>query len=366
MFKGKLGYSLVAILLAFAVVLSGCTKDKAAPKDALQASLTSTSELDSYAFEGSLKFTDFDLNLAEMTEEDTMTMNMFKNASISWKGAYQKDPMLVEVELNLELKGDLAINFSIPIIASEKKLWVKVPNIPMAPVPEEYVGKFLELDLDQLAAEAGQDVPTMDTETSQQFVEDLIKIVFKHLDEKDFLSSVKAKDAGIPDGANVKEVVQIHFEKADIEPVLKTVIEKIAPEVLDLLEKNEKYRNLAGLTQDEITSAKDALKEADTGELHDGLAEMDKELTKLDFKVNYGMDKNNYPVYTDGTVSAAFDVDGNAGSFALKIVSQLSDVNKKVEFAYGEPDASEVIPFEEAFGDLGSLLGGGLGELEGL
>lgn len=366
MLKGKLGYGLVALLLAFAVMLSGCNSKDQAPKDALQASLTSTSELDSYSFEGSLKFTDFSLDLAEMSSDDTMAMNMFKNAAITWKGNYQKDPMLAEVELKLELKGDLAINFTIPIIVSEKKLWVKVPNIPMAPMPEELVGKYLELDLEQLAKEAGQSVPTIDTATSQKFVEDLIKIVFKHLDEKKYLSNIKAKDAGIPDGSGVKEVVQIHVQKSDIEPLIKTVVEKIAPDVLDLIAKNDKYLEFTGLTKEEIDTAKEELKSADTSELHDALADMDKELTKLDLKVNYGIDKNNYPVYTDGTIKAAFDVDGNAGSFALKIVSQLKNVNKKVEFEYGEPDASEVISFQDAFGGLGGLLGGGLSGLEGL
>ncbi|MFD0672553.1 hypothetical protein [Cohnella sp. GCM10027633] len=358
MLKRKYGFGLVAMLLAIALVLSGCNSKDKSPKDALQASLTTSSELNSYTFKGNMKFEEFDLALAEMTEDDTMTMNMFKNAELSWTGAYKKDPMLAEVILKLELKGDMAINFTIPIIVSEKKLWVKVPNAAMLPIPEELVGKYLELDMDQLAEQAGQEIPTIDPALSQDFVKDLVDIVFKHIEADDYLSNVKAKDAGIPDDVDVKQVVQAHVEKSQIEPLLKTIIEKIAPEVLDLLESNDKYREVAGLTAEEITAAKDALKEADTSELDAGLAEMKEQLKSLNIVSNIGIDKKDYPVYTDATLKAAFDVDGDSGSFAIKVVSQLSDVNEEVKFEVGEPDASEVIPFEEAFGDLGSLMGG--------
>lgn len=358
MFKRKLGFSVVALLLAIALVLSGCTSKAKSPKDALQASLSTTSELNSYSFKGSLKFEDFDLNLAEMTEEDTTTMNMFKNAEVSWSGAYQKDPMLVEVELKLELKGDLGINFQVPIIASEKKLWVKVPNIAMLPIPEEMVGKYLELDLEKLAEQSGQEIPKVDPKQSQKFVEDLINIVFKHLDSEDYLSTVKAKDAGIPSDVDAKQVVQVHVEKSKIEPFLTTVVEKIAPEVLDLIANNKDYLDMTGMTKEDIDSAKEELKSADSTTIKEGVDEMNKVVKKLDIVANVGIDKKDYPVYSDATIKAAFDSEGNAGSFAIKMVSQLGDVNEKVEFKYGEPKSEEVIPFEEAFGNLGGLLGG--------
>lgn len=358
MLKRKFGFGIVALLLAIALVLSGCNSKEKAPQDALQASLATSSELDSYTFKGNLKFEEFDLALAEMTEEDTMAMNMFKNAELSWTGAYKKDPMLAEVILKLELKGDMAINFTIPIIVSEKKLWVKVPNVAMLPIPEELVGKYLELDMDQLAEEAGQEIPTIDPAVSQDFVKDLVEIVFKHVEADDYLSNVKAKDAGIPDDVDVEQVVQAHVEKSQIEPFIKTAIEKIAPEVLDLLESNEKYRDYVGLTPEDITEARDQLKEADTSELEAGMKEMNEQLKTLDITSNIGIDKKDYPVYNDMTLKASFDSEGNKGSFTVKVVSQLGNVNEEVKFEVGEPDASEVIPFEEAFGDLGSLMGG--------
>ncbi|WP_027086642.1 hypothetical protein [Cohnella panacarvi] len=357
MLTKKLGYSVVALLLAVALVLSGCTKDKS-PKDALQASLSTNSELSSYSFKGSMKFEEFNLNLAEMTEEDTTTMNMFKNAEVSWSGAYQKDPMLSEVELKLELKGDLAINFQIPIIATDKKLWVKVPNIAMLPIPEEMVGKYLELDLEQLAEQTGQEIPTLDPKQSQKFVEDLMNIVFKHLNADEYLSSVKAKDAGIPSDVDAKQVVQIHVKKAQIEPFLTTVVEKIAPEVLDLIANNKDYLDMTGMTKEDIDAAKEGLKSADSTTIKEGVAEMNKVVKNLDIVANVGIDKKDYPVYTDASVKAAFDSEGNTGSFAIKVVSQLGDVNEKVEFKYGQPKAEEIVSFEEAFGELGGLLGG--------
>jgi hypothetical protein len=358
--KRKFGFTVIALLLSIAVVLSGCNAKNKAPKDALQASFSTSSDLTSYSFKGSMKFEEFNLTPAQVTEEDTMMMNMFKNAEISWTGAYQKDPMLVEVTMKMELKGDLAMSFSIPIVASDKKLWVKVPNIAMLPIPENLVGKYLELDLEQLAKDAGQEIPTFNPKVSQDFVKDLTEIVFKHIDEKEYLTNVNAKDAGIPDGVDVNQVVQMHIDQSQLEPFAKTVIEKIAPDVLDLLKANKEYRDMMSLTEEDIDSAKTALGEADTS----GLAQIKDQLKSLDIISNIGIDKKDYPVYTDATVKAAFDVDGTAGNFAIKVVSQLENVNKEVKFEVGEPDPSEVIPFEEAFGELGGLFGGA--SMEGL
>lgn len=361
MIKRKFGFGFVAMLLAFVLVLSGCNSKDQSPKDALQSSLTASGELNSYTFKGNLKLEELNISSAEMTGEDAMAFNMFKNAELSWTGAYKKDPMLAEVILKLELKGDLAINITLPIVVSEKKLWVKVPNIPMLPIPEELVGKFLELDMEELAEETGQEIPSVDPKLSQDFVKDLVEILFKHIEADDYLSDVKAKDVGIPSDVDVKQVVQLNVDKSKIEPLLKTTIEKIAPEVLDLFEKNEKYRDLIGMTAEDIASSRESLKEANTSDLEADLKEMNEQLKKLEIVSNIGINKKDYPVYTDAKITAAFDFEGDSGSFAIKIVSQLDNVNEDVKFEVGEPQASDVIPFDEAFGDLGMLMGGGIG-----
>ncbi len=58
MLKRKLGFAILAVMLMTAMVLSGCTKDKS-PKDALQASISKSSDIKSYNFKGSMKFEEF-------------------------------------------------------------------------------------------------------------------------------------------------------------------------------------------------------------------------------------------------------------------------------------------------------------------
>jgi hypothetical protein len=357
LFNRKLGYLFFVVLLSFALVLSGCSTKKE-PKEALQASMAKSSEMKSYSFQGSMKFKDFNIKLAEMTDEDTSLMNMVKSAELSWTGAYQSDPMLTEIVLKLDLKGDMAISFTVPIIMSKEKMWIKVPNIPMLPIPEGIVGKFVELDLKKLAEQAGESLPELDIAKSQQFVNDVLGIVFKNIEGKDYLSSVKKEDAQLPSDAEVDQVIQFHLDKAQVEPFAKTVIEKIGPEVLDLISSNEEYRKMVNLSEDDIKKARETLKDAQSGKLSDSLKKMNEQLKSLDVKANIGIDKEEYPVYTNATIAAGWDVDGDSGSFTIETTSRLKDINKEVKFEVGQPKAEDILTLEQLQEKLGGLFGG--------
>ncbi|MFC5471053.1 hypothetical protein ACFPPD_20395 [Cohnella suwonensis] len=364
MFNRKMGFAIVAVLLSVVLVLSGCTKSKS-PKDALQASMTKSSEIKSYNFKGSLKIEDLDIPEDAMAEEGAAQgVNMLKNAEMSWTGAYKSDPMTLELNLQLALKGDLAITFNVPIIMTQEKVWVKVPNIPMLPIPEDIIGKFVELDLKKLAEDAGQEMPSMDIGKSQQFSNDLMGIIFKHIDEKQYLSDIKAEDAGIPDSVDAKQVVQFHVDQTQIEPFVNTVIEKIAPEVIDLLSKNEEYRKLFQITQEDLDTAKKELADADKGEIKDGLAEMKKELKKLDIKANIGIDKNEFPIYTDATIAANVESEELTGGVTLRVVSEMSNINKEVKFENEIPSGDNVITMDELEELTGGMFGAGLEDFD--
>ena len=89
--------------------------------------------------------------------DPTMTqfMSMLKDAQLNVTGVYQSEPMQTEMTLGIELKGDMGMTFNIPMVMTAEKLYVKVPNIPFFPIPENVVGKFLELDLKELAEQEG-------------------------------------------------------------------------------------------------------------------------------------------------------------------------------------------------------------------
>lgn len=358
MTKRKISFAIVSLLLAMAVILSGCTSSEKAPKEALQAAMSKSAELKSYSFKGSLKFEDFQIESAEIAEEQMAIMNTLKNAELSWTGAYKSDPMMAEINLKIETKGDLAITFTVPIIATQKKTWIKVPNIPMLPIPEDLVDKYLELDMEQIAKEAGQDLPTVDVAKSQKMANDILGIVFKHVDEEQYLSSVKVKDAGLPEDVKADRVVKLQVDQSKLEPFIKTVLEKIAPEVVDLLANNEEYRTMLQLSKEDLDEAKAQLKDAQSGDISANLKEMQQELKSLEITSNIGIDKKEFPVYTDASVKAAFDSEGNKGSFALKVVSQMSDINGDVKFEIGEPKAEDIIPFDQLMEQFGGMFGG--------
>ncbi|MFC5402257.1 hypothetical protein [Cohnella soli] len=358
MFTRKMGFAIVAVLLSVALVLSGCTKSKS-PKDALQASMSKSTEIKSYNFKGSLKIENLDIPESDTSDQSAAQVaNMLKNAEVSWTGAYKSDPMMLELNLKLAMQGDLAVTFSIPIIMTQEKVWVKVPNIPMLPIPEEVVGKFVELDLKKLAEDAGQEMPSLDIGKSQQFGNDLMGIIFKHIDEKQYLSDVKAKDAGIPDSVDVKQVVQLHVDQSQIEPFVNTVIEKIVPDVFDLLSKNEEYRKLLNVTQEDLDKAKKEIADTDKNEIKTSLEDMKKELKKLDIKANIGIDKKEYPVYTDATISAKIESEEMTGGVTIRIVSEMSNVNKEVKFENPIPSGDNVITTDKLEELMGGMFGG--------
>jgi hypothetical protein len=344
-------------MLTFVLVLSGCTKDKS-PKDALQSSMSKSSDIKSYNFKGSMKFEDFNFPDETMSaSEAAAVINMLKSAELSWTGGYRLDPMLMEINLQLALKGDLAITFNVPIVMTQKKVWIKVPNIPMLPIPEDVIGKFVELDLEQLAKDAGQPLPNLDVAKSQKFSNDIMGIVFKHVEEDQYLKEIKVKDAGLPADVDVNQVVQFHMDQTQLEPFLNTIIEKIAPEIIELLSSNQDYRDMMQLKQEDLDEAKKALADVKQGDLADGLAEMKKELKSLDITSNIGIDKKEYPVYTDATIKASIESEELTGSLGIKVVSQTTGINEEVKFEVGEPKAEDIITMEQLQEQMGGLFG---------
>ncbi|MFC4601784.1 hypothetical protein [Cohnella hongkongensis] len=358
MFKRKLGFTIVALLMAITLVLSGCTKEKS-PKDALQSSMSKSAEMKSYNFKGSMVIEDFNFPTeGESAAEAAAVLNLMKSAELSWTGAYRADPMMVELNLQLALKGDLAINFNVPVVMTEKKMWVKIPNIPMLPIPESVQNKFVEIDLEELAEQSGQPMPNLDVAKSQKFANELTEIVFKHVEEETYLNSVKVGDAGLPSDVDAAQVVQFQLNQSQLEAFINTVIEKIAPEVIELLSANAEYRDMLQLQQEDLDEAKAALAEVKSGEVSEMLEEMKKELKKLEVKANIGIDKKGYPVYSDASISAAIESEELTGSAGIKIVSHTTNINEEPKFEIGEPKAEEIVTMEEVEAEMGGLYGG--------
>lgn len=358
MVKSKVWLSLVALMLTAALLLAGCNSSTKSPQEALKSSLEKSADIKSYSFKGSMKIEDLSFPAeGEDAASTTQMLTMFKDTDISWTGAYKADPLHLEMTLSLALKGDMAVNFNIPIIMEKDKMWVKIPNIPFLPLPQDMVGKFLELDLKKLAEQSGEPMPNIDPAKSKDFVNDVLAIIFKNVDEKQYLSDVKVKDAGLPDDADVKQVIQFKVGKDQVEPFINTAVEKIAPEIIDLLSKNAAYRDMLGLKQEDLDQAKKDLADTKKEDITKGLEEFKKSVKSLDVTANVGIDAKEYPVYTDVHVKTSIDADGQAGSFAFKVVSQTLDINKDVKLEY--PDGpKDVITMDQFEQQMGGAFGG--------
>lgn len=359
--KSKVWLSLVALILAAMLVLTGCNSSSKSPQEALQASMLKSAELKSYSFDGSMKIEDLKFPAEGDAADAGQMLSMLKDMNLSWTGVYRADPMHLEMTLSLVLKGDMAVNFNIPIVMEQDKVWVKIPNIPFFPLPEDMTNKFLELDLKQLAEQSGQSMPSVDPGKSQKLVNDLMGIIFKNVDEKEYLSDVKVKEAGLPDGVDAKQVIRFQVSKDQVEPFVNTVIEKIAPEIINLISGNAEYRDMLSLKQEDLDEAKKALEDAKKEDITEGMDEFKKSVKSLEVVANIGIDAKEYPVYSDVHVSTEIDAEGQPVTVAFKVVSQTKDINKDVKLEF-EGGPKDVITMEQLQQQMGGLFGG----LEGL
>lgn len=359
LFTSKRLLAAVAALLVL-ILLAGCTGSKST-EETLQDALKKSSQINSYSMKGSLQISD--LKLPETADDvdgyASMASGFLSNAELSWTGGYRKDPMLAEINLQINIKGDLAMTITVPIVMNKEKLWVKVPNIPMLGLPEEIVGKYIEVDLKKLAEQEGQDIQSLDIGTTQKLVNDVSAIVFKHIDEETYLKDVSSKDAGITaDG--VDKVVQMHVTKDQVEPLIQTVVNEIAPEVIDLLSKNEEYRKMLKIEQSDLDEAKKGLAEAKDNDISKDLEEFKKSVQTLDILSNIGINGKGYVSYSDAKIAFAGSEDGQSASGTLKVVQELTDINGDVKLS-GEPKAEDVLT-EDQLSQLGlpGLSGGSL------
>ena|GEM_PF-188517 len=364
MFKRKSFAALIGLMVSLMLVVSGCSSSETA-QESLQKAFTKSADIRSYELSGSVKLQDLNLPPEVLQEEGAAgALGLLKNTELSWTGAYRADPMLMELSLKIATGGDLAMSFQIPIVMNSEKMWIKIPNIPMLGLPEDLVGKFVELDLKKLAEQQGTEwlAPSPDPDTAVKLLNDIYGIVFKHIDEKQILSEPKPEDVGIPKDM-AKRVVQLHVTKEQIEPFLNTLVRDIAPEVIELLSQHEEYRKMLQLEPKDLDEAKRQLSETKDQDIKDAMTEFNKSVKDLEVTANVGIDKDGYASYDDLTVKVGIEDDGQSGSGAIKIVSGMSNINGSVHFENGEPKADQIIPMDELQSTLGDLFGaGGLGE----
>lgn len=354
MFK-KWGLSAAALLLSAAVILPGCASKQEPPKEALKSAAAKAVTLNSYELKSKMVINNLTIDAPAEDPSSAMAtqvLSMLKNAELSVDTIYQADPMQTEISLVLNLKGDMAMSFTVPMVATKEKMYIKVPSIPFFPIPENLVGKFVELDYKELAEKSGQEVnfpAAFDTEKSRKLQSEVLDTVLAEYDEAKYFKDIKPKDAALPEGVEAKQVVQFELNNDNVKDAITIFVNNALPKLLDIVSKDE-YKDLLQVDSADLAKAKEELLNGkDKAEMEKDLAELNKYLTINQFHFNTAIDKENFPVYQDVLMDLKFNNPDDKTNVGLSITgsSQYSKINEKAEFKIGIPKQEEVVTLDE-------------------
>ncbi|AJS61699.1 hypothetical protein [Paenibacillus sp. IHBB 10380] len=342
---------LLSLLLTLTVILSACSS-KQDPKEAMQSAAANAVKMTSYQMKSKIAIENFKISAPDLVDESSAgaAMSMLKNAEITIDGVYQSDPMQTELTLGLNLKGDMAMTFTIPMVMTKEKIYIKVPSIPMFPIPENVVGKYIEMDLKELAEQGGSEfnLDSMDAEKAKKLSNEISSVLFAEYDQAKYFKDIAVKDANLPEGVDAKQVAQFYITNDNIKEAITIFVNKAMPNILDIMSKEE-YRNMLGVKAEDIQKAKDELKAGNQAELNKGLEELKDYLKINSFTVNTAINKKDFPTYQGLDMNIEVnDPDTKQNiSLALKASNQYSEINEKQTFKIGIPSGADVLTMEQ-------------------
>lgn len=348
----KWGLSAAALLLTGALILPGCAK-KEDPKEALSSAANKAIAMTSYEMKSKLTVNDLTIDTGT-NEADATTgqiLSMLKNADLTIDGVYQSEPMQTELTTVLNLKGDMAMSFTIPMVMTAEKLYVKVPSIPFLPLPETIVGKFVEVDLKALAEQEGAEFnpSAMDTQKVQKLSNEVLSTLLAEYDEEKYFNEIKPKEAGLPEGVEAKQVVQFQVTNDNVKEALTILVNNALPKIIDILGKEE-YKDLLQIDAADLAKAKEELQSSEArAEFDKDLADLNNYLTINQFHLNTAINKDDFPVYQDMLMDIKVNNPEQGETVAMSITAsnQYSKINEGQTFQYGIPQGEEVITLEE-------------------
>lgn len=348
----KKKYWLTALLLSMVLtVASGCGSSGKPAKEALQEAMNKAMTMESYTFKGSFGIDELSLPAEALGSNPAAGMvPLLKGASITASGAYQSEPLRMEATAGLSLEGDLKMSLEVPILLEGKKMWVKIPQIPMVPLPETLTEKFVEVDLEKLAEESGQDLTSaLDITVQQQLGQELSAVLVKDFDEKTYFSELKKDEAGLPEDVKADRIIKFAVTKDNSDEALNTLFSNTLPQILDILMSKEEYMKAVDLSKEELEQAKTEL----AANKDEALAEIKKVLTVNDLTLVTAI-QDGYAVYQNAKIDIGItDPDsGESMKLALHFNTQYGDINKKVEFKQEIP--TDAIPVDKLAEELGT------------
>ncbi|CAM3457814.1 lipoprotein [Marinicrinis lubricantis] len=338
-----------AMLLVFTLVLAGCGSkgEQLEPKAALEKAVNAAMELESYGFKGKMKLNiELPPEILEADPDAGMAFQMLQSTELVVSGVYQKEPMQSEITVDLNM-GDM--KFSIPMVMKEKTLYVKVPDIPMISMflPPDLIGKYIEIDLEELAELSGGELQTdsIDWETQQKLTIDMFDALLSSFDEKTYFKNYAADDVELPSGVEAEQVVKFQVNNDNFDDAVETFITKALPAVIDVLSKQE-YLDALGLEKSDLDQVKEDIELTDE-EIADGISEM-KETVKInDLSITTAMDEDYHLPYIEFNIDTDVTDAGQTGNITFNYSMEMTNINKEQTFEIGVPSGDDVIDIME-------------------
>lgn len=296
--------------------------------------------IETYEYEGNM---DLGINLPDSLKNDPEAaglVSLLEDIQIDISGTYQKDPMVMEANLDLTLKGEVDTTFSMPMVMTEDKMWMQLPQSPLFPLPEDVDGKFIEFDYEELAELQGQPMAPMNMNLQNE-----LGLAINNLFLDDFANQyykvVDPSEVEIPSDVDAETVVKFELTNESLEPFVKTLITSTLPQLVELLEDPE-YAEALGLTAEDVALFKEQL----------ALINIDEVLVGLNstFSINafdeyVFINEDDYIVYDVMDLDVDFKMEEEKLGLSLLYDLKKSNINGDVEVS--EPNKADVITYAE-------------------
>jgi len=341
----------LAIVMAAMLTLSACGK-KTALNEAMQNAWAASKDMESFTFDGSFVIDELHLPAGSQVAGDLSYLETLGNVSVSFRGAYNQDPLRMEITLKLTIPGDAAFTVEVPVILTDDKMYVRIPSIPLLPLGDA-AGRFVEIDLAELEGQAGA-LSAFDVELQRKLSVDVLNILTRHLDEESYLRELKREDVpGLPGDVKADRYVQLRIGEDNFEAFARALVERIAPEIIDLLLENESYRSALRLSEEGLRRMKEVLAADGPDSPRNRLEALKENIAVREISMT-GAIKDGRFVWQllKGNVEAENNGEKTAVNFTFNI--RYDNINQDVTFEHDIPEDALSL---EAFGQLffGSL-----------
>jgi len=300
--------------------------------------------LESYEFEGqanigiSLPETD------DMPLEEVIISEALKNIEVTMSGAYVKDPMQIEMTIDLALDKELGLSFSMPIIMNAEKMWLKFPDSDLLPLPEEAQGKFIEMDLEELSSMSPEDAAALDMELQLELSKVLNDLVADSL--SGFYKEIDPKSVDFTTNPAAQKAIKFEINKGSIKPLIEIMFEELLPGMLEMM-NNPEYAKALGITVEDLELLLSEDLEIDKEDLREAVRELNKVLKIRDISSYVFINDKNQATDNYANIDVELNMDGEKLGLTLNSAFSKSKLNEKVTFKLGIPGANEIISLEE-------------------